>query len=130
MKKLLAGGLVLGALATAQAQLFSPESVGGAAFGALAGGIIGGNGCHLGGTGAAIGAGAGFLLGTVVHEANKDSYSASGYYYPAQAVVYTVPPAAPVAVQQTPAAAPQAPAPVVPPNPVSPMSSANSLFGR
>ncbi len=70
-------GMCLGITTPLRAQLFSPESFTGAAFGALTGAIVGGH--HHAGTGAAIGAGAGFLLGTIAHESNRRYYE-PGYY--------------------------------------------------
>ena len=68
MKKVLLLALSAGLVAPMQAQLFSPESFTGAALGGIAGAVIGHNsGCH-GGEGAAIGAGAGLLLGSLVHQ--------------------------------------------------------------
>lgn len=109
---------------------------GGAAFGGIAGGIIGHNSGRHGAEGAAIGAGAGLLLGSIAeHDARRREfahygYAPPGYYYsaptysaeyaqpetPAPAAVAPAPPPAPV-IQNTPASS-------------SPMSSANSLFGR
>lgn len=94
-------------------------------LGALAGGIIGNNSGdfrHNGWRGAAWGAGAGWLLGSVV-DANRRYEGYTG-------VPVTVAPAA----QATPAVAPQAaPQQVTIINNyynTSPMSGANSLFGR
>ncbi len=77
-------------LSTAQAQWFSPESFGGALWGAIIGGVVGSD-CHQGfsGEGAAIGAGIGLIAGTLVGEARRQNYSsaypqaayASGAYY-------------------------------------------------
>jgi hypothetical protein len=101
MKKLIAGGLVLGALVNVQAYWccgFCP-----AAFGIAA-------------------VGTGVALGVAATCAANQSYYSGGYYY-------AVPPA-PVVVQQ-PAPAPQAPAaPAKPAPPASSMSGANNLFGR
>jgi uncharacterized protein YcfJ len=70
-------------LLTAQAQLFSPESFGGAVLGGVLGGVIGNNSGHHGGTGAAIGAGAGFLLGAVVGEERRQYENRDAVYsYP------------------------------------------------
>jgi hypothetical protein len=122
MKRLIAGGLLLGAL-SARAQFFSPESAGGTLFGAATGAIIG-SAAHNAGAGAAIGAGAGFLLGTVAHAANESAYYRGGVYYAAPATAVYASPQTPA-----PAAAPAAPAPVAV-APPSPMAQANSLFGR
>ena len=67
-------------LLTAHAQLFSPESLGGAVLGGVLGGVIGNNSGHHGGTGAAIGAGAGFLLGALMgEERRQDEYRDAVY---------------------------------------------------
>lgn len=50
----------------AHAQLFGPESMGGAVLGGIAGGVIGHNNGRRNAEGAAIGAGAGALLGAIV----------------------------------------------------------------
>ena len=62
-------------LLSARAQLFSPESIGGAFWGSLIGRIAGGD-CHHGfsGQGAAIGAGVGLLAGALVGEARRQDY--------------------------------------------------------
>ena len=101
-------------------------------LGALAGGIIGHNRGFSHGRdgwrGAAWGAGAGWLLGSVL-DANYGSYGSYGYGYP-RAVV--MPPAQPVVVQSAPAAA--APQQVTIINNyygnATPMAQANALFGR
>jgi hypothetical protein len=102
MKKLVAGGLLMGALVNAQANcccFFCP-----AAFGIAA-------------------VGAGVLVGTAAYAASQQqSYYDGGYYYAAPPADYY--PAAP-AVMPQPAAAP-----ALPSTPASPMSSANNLFGR
>lgn len=97
-------------------------------LGALAGGIIGHNSGdfrHNGWRGAAWGAGAGWLLGSIV-----DTHRPVAVY---EAAPVVVPP-----VQTVPA--PASPAPAAPPQPItiinnyynapSPMSSANGMFGR
>lgn len=61
-----------------EAQLFTPESVSGAAFGGLIGGIIGHNSGHRTAEGAGIGAGAGLLLGALAHNTREEQ----GYYAP------------------------------------------------
>src|SRR6185503_4885290 len=83
MKKLIFLALSIGLVASSQAQLFSPESFGGAALGALSGAIIGGSTGHHAGEGAAIGAGAGFLLGSLAHydRAKRGYYPVSYSYY-------------------------------------------------
>lgn len=67
-------------LSTAQAQLFSPESLGGAVVGGIAGGLIGGHGHR--GEGIAIGAGAGLLMGALAssYERRYDGPYAPEYY--------------------------------------------------
>ena len=66
MKKLVLTLGLVAALMPARAQLFSPESFSGAAFGAMMGSIIGGD-CHgPSGKGAAIGAGVGLLAGAAL----------------------------------------------------------------
>ncbi len=78
--------LVLAAV-PAQAQLFTPSTVGGAALGAIAGGVIGNNsGSHNGTQGAVIGAVAGGLLGSVYGQSQRETspyYNTGGpsYYY-------------------------------------------------
>lgn len=122
----LALGLGLGAAWPAQAQWLNRESVNGAALGGLVGGIIGHNHGRQTAEGIAIGAGSGFLLGSLLHQSRAEPYplyspssvtSVPVYYYPATTSV------------PAPAPAPQ-PAVTAKPAPVSPMSSANSLFGR
>jgi len=101
-------------------------------LGALAGGIIGhnrgGDWRHNGWRGAAWGAGAGWLLGSLL-EANYGYSRAYDYAYP-RAVV--MPQSPPVVVQSAPPAA--APQQVTIINNyygnASPMAAANSLFGR
>lgn len=87
MKKVVLTVSVVAAILPAQAQLFSPESLTGAAVGAVAGGVIGHNNGRHGGEGAAIGAGVGFLAGALVRESrDRNSYYDSprvhvgGYY--------------------------------------------------
>lgn len=64
----------MGSILAARAQGLPPESFGGALWGAMIGGILGSD-CHHGfsGTGAAIGAGVGFLAGTIAGEARRTS---------------------------------------------------------
>lgn len=93
--------LICGLITPAKAQLFTPESLSGAALGGLAGGIIGHNNGRKTAEGIAIGAGAGLLLGTLAHQARRDYYESSpAYYYPAPSPIYATP-------------APVVPAPVV-----------------
>ncbi len=99
MKKLVLTCLASAALLSARAQLFSPEALGGAFWGAMIGGLAGGghhgyshhgNYCSSGGfsgEGAAIGAGVGLLAGALVGEARRQDY------YHAQPVVYVPAPA-------------------------------------
>lgn len=73
----------------AHAQLFAPSTVGGAALGAIAGGVIGNNtGSRSNGTeGAVVGAVAGGLLGSAYAQSRRETVdyghgaSAPGYYY-------------------------------------------------
>jgi len=72
----------------AQAQLFTPSTVGGAALGAVAGGVIGNNtGSRNGTQGAVIGALAGGLLGSTYARSQRETspyaYNTGGpsYYY-------------------------------------------------
>lgn len=60
--------LGLAAAGTAQAQLFRPETVRGAAIGGIAGAVIGHNNGHRGWEGAAYGAAAGAIIGSIVGE--------------------------------------------------------------
>jgi membrane associated rhomboid family serine protease len=71
MKTTIAFALALLALAPAQAQIFRPESVGGVVLGGIAGAVIGHNSGslnHNAWQGAAIGAGTGLLLGSIIGE--------------------------------------------------------------
>lgn len=163
MKKLLFTLLAAGSILPAQAQLFSPESLTGAAVGAIAGGVIGHNNGRHSAEGAAIGAGVGLLAGALVRESRERSgyYDAprvrvSGYYSTGHSQYYRphvprysyrpyyvapayVQPAVTTPVIQQPIVQPApAPAPQVTiinnnyynTAPSTPMSSANSLFGR
>ena len=79
MKKFFALVIGVSVLASAQGQLFTPEGLSGAAWGGFLGGMIGANnGCHTG-EGIAIGASAGFLLGTAVHASRVEQASYSSY---------------------------------------------------
>lgn len=82
--------LAAGALLSAQAQLFSPESLHGAAWGGLIGGIVGGDSHRHGHhyhhgfsrEGAAIGAGIGLLAGALAGETRRyDYYESPDYAY-------------------------------------------------
>ena len=92
MKKLILTIVAAGALATAQAQLLSPQAFNGAVLGTFIGGIAGGD-CHHGfsGEGAAIGAGIGWLAGALVGAAERQSYYGSQPYYYAPAAPYAQP---------------------------------------
>ena len=81
MKRLALIWLAAGSLATAQAQFFGPNSIGGAFWGSIIGGIAGGD-CHNGfsGEGAAIGAGVGLLTGAFVDAAQRRNYYSYGSY--------------------------------------------------
>jgi hypothetical protein len=94
-------------------------AVSGALLGGLAGGIIGDNNHGQTGRGILIGAASGLVLGSIADQVAREREAAA---------VRTV--MVPAPVQQAPASA--APAPQVAPasSPSSPMSSANSLFGR
>lgn len=85
MKKIILACLTSATLFSAQAQLFSPESFGGALWGGLIGGVVGANHRHgFSGNGAAIGAGVGFLAGSLVGESRSRYYHSSyphGYVY-------------------------------------------------
>lgn len=137
MKKTMILALGVATVLPMQAQLFSHESITGAGFGALTGGLIGHASGRHGWEGAAIGAGAGFLIGSLIHrEKARERYYYSPYYaYQAPYYAYTasVVPAAPQtpAVTETtqPSSQTPAPAPSVI-QPVSNMAGANSLFGR
>lgn len=75
MKKLIALCITGATLLTAQAQLFSPQSVNGALWGGLLGGMIGGDRHHgFSGNGAAIGAGVGLLAGSLSGNSSRYSY--------------------------------------------------------
>ena len=112
----------------------------GAVFGGIAGAVIGNNSGHRGLEGAAIGAGAGLLLGSIAENQARRDETARYNYGPAHATapthsipVYQPPPPQYGGFQSAPAI-PNAPvvppAPTWAPNPASPMYRANSLFGR
>jgi len=126
MEKFLLLALGLSAAWPAQAQLLNRESVNGAALGGLVGGIIGHNHGRQTAEGIAIGAGSGFLLGSLLHQSRAEPYPLYSAPYVASVPVNYYP-----ATAYTPAPAPAPPPAVIAkPIPVSPMSSANSLFGR
>ncbi len=84
MKTLIAVLISLVSIGSSQAQqLFSREGFTGAAVGGILGGVIGHNSGRHTAEGVAIGAGAGLLLGSVIHQANEPTYYSSyGYSYP------------------------------------------------
>lgn len=85
MKKLLLTLLTATALFPARAQLFGPESWGGAFWGSLIGGIAGSDSRHgFSGKGAAIGAGVGLVAGALVGESRRNNPS----YYDSESHVY------------------------------------------
>jgi len=87
MKKMLLCCLAGAALLPAQAQLFSPESLGGAFWGSWIGGIAGGDCRHgFSGEGAAIGAGVGLIAGAIAGETRRYNY------YDSPSYVYTTAP--------------------------------------
>jgi uncharacterized protein YcfJ len=75
MKKALVAVLVTSSALAAHGQLFSPEAIGGAFWGSFLGGLAGSDRCHgFSGRGAAIGAGVGLLVGTLVSETRRQDY--------------------------------------------------------
>lgn len=111
----------------------------GAVFGGIAGAVIGNNSGHRGLEGAAIGAGAGLLLGSIAEQQARRQESSRTYgSTPVQSTPIYQPPAPYYSTIPNAPAVPNAP--VVPPAPThstvanpyptSPMSRANSLFGR
>src|SRR5260221_14129963 len=99
MKKAMTLVLIAASL-SGRAQLFSPESFDGAVAGSLIGGIVGANHRHgFSGNGAAIGAGVGFVLGSIAGETRRQEYYSQPYVYaPATATFgygYTYPCASP-----------------------------------
>jgi uncharacterized protein YcfJ len=90
MKKLIAIWVASATFLTAQAQLFSPQSVNGALWGGLIGGAIGGDRHHgFSGNGAAIGAGVGLLAGSLAANSSRYSYSDEpASYYSAPSVSF------------------------------------------
>jgi uncharacterized protein YcfJ len=75
MKRLFWTCVTIAVTLSAPAQLFSPESLSGAFWGSMIGGVVGGD-CHNGfsGEGAAIGAGVGLLAGAITGEARRNYY--------------------------------------------------------
>lgn len=81
MKKILLSCVAGAALLPAQAQLFSPDSLNGAFWGSLIGGIAGGDHRHgFSGNGAAIGAGVGLIAGAIAGESRRYNYYDSPSY--------------------------------------------------
>jgi hypothetical protein len=169
MKKLVLTFFATATILPAQAQLFSPESLTGAAVGAIAGGVIGHNNGRHSAEGAAIGAGVGLLAGALVRESRERSgyydaprvhvggyystghyhhrpYHRHSYYAPSYSSyqpyyvtpayvqpVVTTPVVERTVIQQVAAPAPQVT--IINNNyynsaPTSPLTEANSLFGR
>lgn len=95
MKSWILIGLMAVTALPAQAQLFSSEALGGAALGGLAGGIIGHNNGRKTAEGAAIGAGAGLLLGSVVHNERERRQYYSAPAAVVEAPAYYAPPSRP-----------------------------------
>ena len=111
----------------------------GAVLGGIAGAVIGNNSGHRGLAGAAIGAGAGLVLGSLAEQsARRQEVSRAYGSTPVQSTPSYQPPAPYYSTIPNAPAVPNAPvvppAPqhstIVNPNPASPMSRANSLFGR
>ncbi len=92
----------------------------GALLGGLAGGIIGYNNHHQTGRGILIGAASGLILGSIADQAAREREMVAA----PPAYIYTPADQAP-----TPAA-PEPPVQAAPAAPTTPMSGANSLFGR
>ncbi|MBI4658453.1 MAG: hypothetical protein HY735_06340 [Verrucomicrobia bacterium] len=93
MRKALLAAIASSMLLPCQAQLFSRESLGGAAVGGLIGGIIGHNSGRKTAEGIGIGAGAGLLLGALSEPSRREphitapapAFAAPAYsYYPAR----------------------------------------------
>lgn len=111
----------------------------GAVFGGIAGAVIGNNSGHHGLEGAAIGAGAGLLLGSLAENQARREAAAQNRWgnavstAPTHAIPGYQPPSAQYGGFQN-ATIPNAPvvppAPQWAPGPANPMSRANSLFGR
>jgi uncharacterized protein YcfJ len=95
-------------------------AVSGALLGGLAGGIIGYNNHYQTGRGILIGAASGLILGSIAEHAARERELAAER----NAVVYAPAEPSPAPAAQEPAA------PAVAPAPTTPMSGANSLFGR
>lgn len=93
MKALMTTILAAGALLPAQARVFSPVALEGAAVGGVIGGIVGGHAhryhghYHQGfsGKGAAIGAGVGLLVGALADESHRAAYTKPSSYHDAPA---------------------------------------------
>jgi uncharacterized protein YcfJ len=87
MKKVVLTCAAIATTLSAPAQLFSPESLSGAFWGSLVGGVVGGD-CRDGfsGEGAAIGAGVGLLAGAIAGESRRH------HYYDSPSYVYSTAP--------------------------------------
>jgi hypothetical protein len=79
IKKAILAMILAGLVRSGQAQLFSPNSMGGALLGGIAGGVIGHNNGGRTAEGAAIGAGAGLLLGALIDNGREDYPVSYGY---------------------------------------------------
>jgi uncharacterized protein YcfJ len=92
MKKVLLAAFAVILSLPAQAQLFNPSSLTGAALGGIAGAVIGHNSGRRTAEGAAIGAGAGLVLGALVHnERQERAYYSDSYYAPPPTAYYSRP---------------------------------------
>jgi len=80
MKKLVFAALAFLVIVPAQAQLFSRESLGGAAVGGVIGGVIGHNSGRKTAEGIGIGAGAGLLLGALSENSRREVYAPAPVY--------------------------------------------------
>lgn len=82
MKKIITIWIASATLLTSQAQLLTPQSMGGAMLGGLIGGVVNGSSCNgFSGNGAAVGAGIGLLAGSLAGEASRySSYKEQSAY--------------------------------------------------
>jgi hypothetical protein len=140
MKRLILGAIAACAIFPAQAQPLNPVS--GALFGGVFGGAIGSSiGRHDTGPGVAIGVASGLLLGSIAEAADRGNYGYSyygyarpRYYAPFYRTYYSAPTAYYPGTYPQVVSQPQEPPPTTTVYqfnwPTSPMSSANSLFGR